>query len=222
MTPQQLALWEPRFEDFITDGLRGADSGHDLGHIHRVVIAAKRIATSEGARSEIVVPAAWLHDCVNVPKNSSGRRLASTKAADRANTFLRDAGYPEGLLPSIRHAIEAHSFSAQIPPETIEAKVVQDADRLDALGAIGIARCLMVGTDLGLQLYSPQEPFPSTRQADDTTFIVDHFYLKVLTLADTMQTAAGRAEALKRAQFLQHYLEQLAVELGLPKEAAHR
>ncbi len=221
MTPQQLAHWEPRFEDFLKECLKGADSGHDLGHIHRVVIAAKRIAASEAARAEIVVPAAWLHDCVNVAKNSPQRRLASAQAADRAGVFLREAGYPEYHLPAIRHAIEAHSFSAGIPPETLEAKVVQDADRLDALGAIGVARCLMVGTDLGLQLYSPQEPFPSARIADDKAFIIDHFYVKVLTLADTMQTTAGRTEARNRAQFLQNYLEQLAVELGLPAAAAH-
>ncbi len=116
--------------------------------------------------------------------------------------FLQDAGYPPACLPDIRHAIEAHSFSAGIAPRTVEAKVVQDADRLDALGAIGLARCIAVGTALGRPLYEPEDPFCRARTPDDGGASVDHFYAKLLKLAGTMQTAAGRREAERRTAFL--------------------
>ena len=100
------------------------------------------------------------------------------------------AGYPEGWARH-PHAIEAHSYSAGIPPQSIEAKVVQDADRLDALGAIGVARCIAVGSALGRPLYQADDPFCSARSPDDSGASVDHFYSKLLKLATTMQTAAA-------------------------------
>jgi uncharacterized protein len=140
--------------------------------------------------------------------------MASTLAAETATTFLSANGYPADLLPAIAHAIAAHSFSAGIAPQTIEAKVVQDADRLDALGAIGIARCLMLGGATGRPLYEAIEPFPNTRPPDDTAYTIDHFFTKLLTLAGTMQTAAARAEAERRTVFLQEFLDELATEIG--------
>jgi uncharacterized protein len=130
--------------------------------------------------------------------------------------LLRAAGYPAQHIPAIEHAIEAHSFSARVTPQTLEAKVVQDADRLEALGAVGIARTLITGGANGTPFYNPSEPFPVTRLADDRTSIIDHFFTKLLTLAETMQTAAGRAAAQQRAQFLKDYLTHLGNEIGVP------
>ncbi len=163
---------------------------------------------------EIVLPAAWLHDCVTVPKDSPLRAQASTLAAAGANDFLQEHGYPRAYLPAIRHAIEAHSFSAGITPRTLEAMVVQDADRLDALGAVGIARCLMLGGALGKPLYDPDAPFPQQRPPDDTRNVIDHFYVKLLKLADTMHTRAGKAEAAQRTIFMREFLRQLGHEIG--------
>ncbi len=209
-----LGGWERRFEVFLENCLEEADAAHDLAHVRRVVAAARQIAAEEDARLEVVVPAAWLHDCVTVPKDSPRRASASTEAAALAGSFLHDAGYPRALIPAILHAIEAHSFSARIPPESLEARVVQDADRLDALGAIGIARCLMVGGSLGLGLYDPAEPFPESRRPDDSAWVLDHFYVKLLKLPDTMQTEAGRAEARRRARFMENYLRRLRTEVN--------
>ncbi len=214
MSSIDLAAWERRFEAFLERCLEGADAAHDLAHVRRVVAAARQLAAGEDARLDVVIPAAWLHDCVTVPKDSSQRSSASAQAAELAGSFLGDAGYPEPLIPAIRHAIEAHSFSAGIPPETLEARVVQDADRLDALGAIGIARCWMVGGSLGLGLYEPSEPFPESREPDDSAWALDHFYVKLLKLPETMQTAAGRAEARRRARFMEDYLRRLRAETG--------
>ncbi len=205
--------WEPRFRKFASDQ-PGADPGHGLIHLERVVGTALRLAVEEGARTEVVLPAAWLHDCVHVAKDSPDRARASRLAADHAAQFLHEAGYPEQLLPEIRHAIEAHSYSAGIPPRTIEAKVVQDADRLDALGAVGLARCIAVGAALGRPLYEPGDPFCRARQPDDFGASVDHLFTKLLKLAGTMQTAAGRREAQRRTDFLRAFLAQLESEIG--------
>ena len=208
--------WEARFAALLAEGQGTSDAAHDEGHVRRVVANAKKLAEAEGADLAIVLPAAWLHDCVVIAKNSPQRSSASRLAADRAGALLRAAGYPAQYIPATEHAIEAHSFSARVPPRTIEAKVVQDADRLEALGAVGIARTLITGGANGTPFYDPAEPFPVARVADDRTSIIDHFFTKLLTLSETMQTTAGRAAAEQRAQFLKQYLTQLGKEIGVP------
>jgi uncharacterized protein len=204
--------WEPRLRQFAA-AQPGADPGHGTVHLERVVATALRLAAEEGARAEIVLPAAWLHDCVHVAKDSPERVRASRLAADHASRFLEDAGYPTACLADIRHAIEAHSYSAGIAPRTLEARVVQDADRLDALGAVGIARCIAVGAALGRPLYEPDDPFCRSRAPDDAGASVDHFYSKLLKLADTMQTPAGRREAERRTAFVRAFLAELETEI---------
>lgn len=189
------------------------DAAHDLPHITRVVTTARTLAAGEGARLDIVLPAAWLHDVVAVPKDSPVRAQASRLAAAEAVRLLAGWGCDAAVLPDIAHAIEAHSFSAGIPPRTVEARVVQDADRLDALGAVGLARCLMLGAVMGRPLYDPDDPFCEHRAPDDARSSIDHFYTKLLTLAGTMQTAAGRAEAERRTLVLRRYLDELRREL---------
>jgi uncharacterized protein len=161
------------------------------------------------------VPAAWLHDCLTVAKDSPLRKQASTLAADEAVRFLGSIGYDEVLLPAIHHAIAAHSFSANVPCESLEAKVVQDADRLEAIGAIGIARCFLTGGAMGTPLYDPAEPFAHERELDDKRYTLDHFYVKLFRLADTMQTEAGRTEALRRTEYMREYLQRLGEEIGV-------
>ena len=209
--------WPHIFERFLTeqmtDDAGAQDEAHDLSHIRRVVHNAVQFAEVEGAALEVVLPAAWLHDCVVVPKDSPFRSQASRMAADTAVTFLQSQSYPAQHLKAIAHAIAAHSFSAQIPPETIEAKVVQDADRLDAIGAVGIARAFIIGGKLGRPIYDEMDPFCLEREPDDFAATVDHFYTKLFKLVDTMQTDAGRREAQIRTQFMHDYLAQLGREL---------
>ena len=100
-----------------------ADSAHDMQHIERVVLTTHRLAKTEGADLAVVIPAAWLHDCVTLPKNAANRQEASRLAAAKAVRFLRRINYPAQHLDGIAHAIEAHSFSAGISPITLEAKV---------------------------------------------------------------------------------------------------
>jgi uncharacterized protein len=192
----------------------GGDAAHDLTHVRRVVVNACSLAAAESARLEVVVPAAWLHDCVTVPKDSPQRATASRLAAAQALAWLREWDYPSADLPDIAHAIEAHSFSAGIVPRTIEAMVVQDADRLEAIGAVGLARCLMLSGEMGRPLYAEEDPFCLQRQPDDGAAAVDHFYTKLLKLEATMQTASGRREAQLRTEYLRGFLTQLKHELN--------
>lgn len=190
-----------------------ADSAHDRQHIERVVHTARQLAEAEGADLAVVIPAAWLHDCVTLPKNAPNRHEASQLAAAEAVRFLQSIGYPEHYLDGIAHAIAAHSFSAGITPATLEAKVVQDADRLDAIGAIGVARCMMVGGVLERPLYHPTDPFCQTREPDDLTYTIDHFYRKLFKIGQTLHTTAARAEAVRRNAFMQAFLDQVAHEI---------
>lgn len=210
---KELDQWEKLFADWLRSKSAEYDGAHDMIHIQRVVAVAKTLAQAERADLAVVIPAAWLHDCVTLPKTSERRHLASRLAAEAAGAFLQEHGYPAEHIPAIEHAIVAHSFSAQIPPETIEAKVVQDADRLDAIGAVGLARCIVLGGEFGSQLYHPDDPLAAARELDDKAYMLDHFYTKLFKLAGMMQTAAGRAEGTRRNQFLQSFVDQLLSEI---------
>ena len=190
-----------------------ADAAHDINHVRRVVKNVIYLSDIENVNSLITLPSAWLHDCVAVAKNSPLRAQGSRLAAESATEFLAGISYPEELLPDVFHAIEAHSLTAAIATRSREAAVVQDADRLDSLGAIGIARCLLVGGKLNLQLLSQDDPFCEQREPDDSQFTIDHFYAKLFRLPDTMKTEAGKAEAQRRAKLMQRYLDDLRKEM---------
>jgi uncharacterized protein len=208
-----LSELEHRCAEFVASVVP-ADSGHDLGHVRRVVRNVERLTAEESADAWITLPAAWLHDCVAIAKDSPLRSQGSQLAADEAAKFLLSIGYPEEKLDAVRHAIEAHSFSAAIPANSLEAQVVQDGDRLDSLGAIGIARCLLVGGKLNRPLCSADDPFCESREPDDGQFTIDHFYVKLFKLPDMMQTPGGRAEAQRRVAIMREYLDELRAEIS--------
>jgi uncharacterized protein len=227
---RKIEAWDRQWGHLVLERLRvqmaDADPAHGLEHVQRVVrnacLIAKNLVNSSGCTGawevdfEVLLPAAWFHDCVYVPKNSAQRSEASRLAADRAVSLLAELGYPAAKFPAIAHAIESHSFSAQIPCRSLEAQVLQDADRLEALGAIGLARCLMTGGSMGQRLYHPEDPFPTARELRDDQQSVDHFFAKLLKLPSTMQTESGKQIALERAGYLVVFLEQLAQEIGVP------
>ena len=157
--------FEKLFAKKISTIASSEDPAHDFLHFKRVVVAAKKICIQENGRMEVVVPAAWLHDFVIVPKNDPRRKIASKLSAEGAIIFLQEIKYPEEFHGDIFHAIEAHSFSANIKTKTLEAKIFQDADRLDGLGAIGLARCFATAGLMKRQFYSDEDPFCETRTA---------------------------------------------------------
>jgi uncharacterized protein len=199
-------------EEFVT-GRMSADPAHDISHVKRVVKNASYLTDIEQSNPIITTASAWLHDCVSVAKNSDMRSQASRLAATDAIAFLSSTEFPKQWLDDVHHAIEAHSFSANIPTRTLEAKIVQDADRLEALGAIGIARCLLTGGSMGARIYNPDDPFCRQREPDDRNYSIDHFYRKLFTLPDTMQTQAGRDEAHLRADYMRGFLKQFENEI---------
>lgn len=204
--------WQALFDEKARELYPSSDPSHDILHIRRVVRTALKLAAEEGADVNVVLPAAYFHDFVNVPKDDPRRKQASTLSAAAAAAYLAAAGYPAHYLDAIRHAIAAHSFSAGIRPETIEAKVVQDADRLDALGAIGIARCFTTSGLLGRPYYHGDDLFAEKRVPDDKEFAIDHFFVKLFKLTDMLQTSSARAEGTRRVMFMREYLKQLGQE----------
>ncbi|CCN73634.1 HD domain-containing protein [Vibrio nigripulchritudo] len=202
---------EDAFIEFIKQEMV-TDAAHDLNHIFRVVNTSKALAESEGADLNVVLPAAYLHDCFTYPKDHPERHLSAQIAADKACQFLSTIDYPDQCLPAIHHAIMAHSFSAGVKPETLEAKVVQDADRLDSLGAIGVTRTIQVSATFNADLYDSNDMFAEHRPLDDKRFTIDHFQTKLFKIADTMNTPAAIKEAKRRVEFMKAYLEQLATE----------
>eukprot|EP01063_Lacrimia_lanifica_P038073 TRINITY_DN7996_c0_g1_i1.p1 TRINITY_DN7996_c0_g1~~TRINITY_DN7996_c0_g1_i1.p1 ORF type:complete len:314 (+),score=107.41 TRINITY_DN7996_c0_g1_i1:69-944(+) len=188
------------------------DAAHDLSHVRRVVKAALELS-GDAADRDVVVAAAYLHDVVNVPKGDPRRADASRLSAARAAEVLAALGFPERKLDLVRHAVAAHSFSAQIPCETREAEIVQDADRLDAVGAIGVLRCFYVSGCLGRACYDPVDPLAEGRALDDAAYALDHFPVKLFTLEGTMATAAGAAAAAARTVFLRGFRDGLAKDV---------
>lgn len=190
------------------------DPAHDLAHLDRVWANARLIARTHGGDTRVVLGAAYLHDLVNLPKDAPNRAEASSLSARDAEPILRGLGFNRQEIAATRHAITAHSFSAGVVPESAEAQVLRDADRLDALGAIGIARAFGVAGALGRAIYDPDDPFANDRPLDDRVWSIDHWQAKLLQLPHGMLTAKGREIAAGRARLMLEYLNQLADEIG--------
>lgn len=191
------------------------DGSHDIAHLLRVWKNVCAIRNHEGGDARLLLAATLLHDCVAVEKNSPFRASASRLAAARATDVLTEMGWDELSIASVAHAIEAHSFSAQITPLTLEAKILQDADRLDALGMVGVARVFYVSGRMGRHLYDPEDPQATQRPYDDQQFAVDHFHTKLLHLADGFQTDTGTSLAKVRHERLKRCLDELMEEIGV-------
>jgi uncharacterized protein len=189
------------------------DPGHDWLHVMRVLRSCKQIGALVGADMKILAPSALLHDLINVPKDSPKRFEASTASANASEDILRNAGYDDVEVQHIQRVIIEHSYSLGYPPSSIESAVLQDADRLDALGAIGIFRAATCGCRLGATYYHLDDPFASDRVLDDQQYTIDHFFTKLLELGKQMNTAAAQAIAEHRVSFLRDFLSELQWEI---------
>ena len=153
---------------------------------------------------------------MSLAKNHPQRQRSSILAAEETRRLLREEfeQFPAEKIEAVCHAIAAHSFSAQIAPLTTEAKIVQDADRLEALGAIGLARVFAVSGALGVALFDGEDPFAQYRPLDDKRYALDHFQTKLLKLPQTMQTVRGKQLVQHNAQFLVEFMAKLSAELA--------
>lgn len=191
------------------------DASHDLDHFRRVYQTAKQIAIYENVDVDplIILAAAYLHDIVCLPKDHPERHLSSRYAAVNAKEMLSSSGFPKEKIIPVCHAIETHSFSAQLQPETLEAKIIQDADRMEALGALGLLRTFYVSGRLGREPFDPNDLHAERRPLDDKTFGFDHLHVKLFKLPALLQTEGGRRIAEKRAEFLHFFVGELDADI---------
>jgi uncharacterized protein len=190
------------------------DGSHDVFHIYRVWKNVAAISAEEGGNHEVLVASVILHDCISLAKDSPLRSQGSRFAAEKASGLLKAIGWNETRIGAVAHAIKTHSFSADVPPQTIEAKILQDADRLDAIGAVGVARCFYTAGRLKNKLYDPDDINATGRPYDDKQYTLDHFHTKLLKLSSTFQTATGAKIAQQRHDRLQRFLDEFVDEVS--------
>jgi uncharacterized protein len=191
------------------------DLAHGWEHVSRVYALALRIAEQENADRFVVGVAALMHDLGRTVQADSTKHHADLSVA-LAKELLATYQVSASIQGAILHAIMAHSFSRGIPPRTLEARIVRDADRLDSLGAIGILRWAITGTlrrTPQTRTHHPTDPFAEQHSPDDRSYMLDHFFSKLLKLGDTMATNTGRKLAQQRIAFMHSYLDELRKEL---------
>lgn len=207
--------WQQRFETWLLQHHDDDDAAHDISHFRRVWGTAQRLSVEEKIDPLVMLTACYFHDIVSLPKNHPDRSRSSVMAARKTVAILRDdfPDFPETLYPAVAHAIEAHSHSANIAPQTLEAKIVQDADRLESLGAIGLARVFSVAGRMNVSLFNADDPFADARPLNDQRYALDHFQNKLLKLPATMQTPQGKALAEHNARYLVQFMAKISAEL---------
>lgn len=192
------------------------DPAHDALHLRRVVGNARMLLKTHDQPCDphVVEAACWLHDCVQLPKGQGRPGEAADRSADVAAQFLRALGISPAPTDLITDAIRTHSFSGGRAPLSSEGAVVQDADRLDALGAVGIARLWSTMVTLGGTMYAADDPAGTSRDLDDRRWALDHIERKLAKLADMMNTPAGRAEAQRRTAYILAYRTEFLREIS--------
>ncbi|HEU4606270.1 MAG TPA: HD domain-containing protein [Nitrososphaera sp.] len=198
----------------VKKALEGRDPAHDFQHVMRVYRNAELIGRKEGADMDILLHAVLLHDLVVYPKGSAKTGKSADDSADLAEKWLQGYGYPQDRIDRITYCIRTHSYSKRLVPATLEGRILQDADRLDALGAIGVARTFSVGGSENRLFYNPGDPFwKSDRELNDREWTLDHFYKKLLRLKKSMHTNTAKELARDRAKFMEQFVRQLKKEI---------
>jgi uncharacterized protein len=215
---ETLEAWETRYIRYLAQQYRSTDAAHDIGHFRRVWQHALKINAGEGntANNLVLLTAAYFHDFINLPKSHPDRSKASLICAERVQQILEEdfPDFPAALIPGVYHAVLTHSFSAGIPPETQEACILQDADRMEALGAIGLSRVFYTAGQMNSALFDPEDPLALNRMPDDKRFALDHFQVKLLQLPALMRTPTGKAIATTEAAYLQTFLDKINKEIS--------
>jgi uncharacterized protein len=209
---QNLESWIERIEEGvkIEMAVQGIDdASHDIGHLKRVSSLSRQFTKEEYGNELIAYTAGMLHDIVNLPKNHPESHKSSLLASLRAEELLNDWSFPKELVGHVCHAVHAHSFSAKVEPKTIEAKCLQDADRMEALGAFGLMRVFYVSGKLGTQIMDEKDPTGKNRKIDDKKFALDHFVQKLFSLESTMKTKGGAKIACSLTLFLKNFRDQM-------------
>ena len=185
------------------------DPSHDFEHVMRVYRNAEKICKTENGNKKLVLSAVLLHDIIK----TKTRKNSSTKSAKLSKKILKENNFLNDEIKIISDAIKQHSFSKGKIPSTPEGKILQDADRLDAIGAIGLARVFSFSGSNNRPFYDPDDPFSKNRILNDNRWALDHFYAKLLTLEKKMNTKTGKILAKKRTKILENFLKELKTEI---------
>ena len=194
---------------FVQDKIKNNDPAHDFEHIMRVYHNAERICKHENGNKKLILSAVLLHDIIKA-KNHKDSAFRSAKLSEK---ILKEHSFSNDEIVVICNAINDHSFSKGKVPSTIEGKILQDADRLDAIGAIGLARVFSFSGSNNRPFYHPKDPFSENRTANDNKWALDHFYQKLLTLEKKMNTKTGKTLAKKRTKILKNFLKEIKSEI---------
>ena len=204
---------KPEIYNVVKKRMRKNDPAHDFEHVLRVYENAKMICSKEKANKKLVLYSALLHDIASFPKNDKRSKISSTKSSKEAKKILKKFSFSDEETKIISNAIEDHSFSKNKKPTSLEGKILQDADRLDAIGAIGIARTFAVGGSEFRSFYNKLDPFCNKRKPDDKSWTLDHFFKKLLLIENKMNTSSGKKEAKLRTKILRNFLSDLKREI---------
>tara|TARA_Y100000766_G_scaffold1657_2_gene1321 strand:+ start:190 stop:810 length:621 start_codon:yes stop_codon:yes gene_type:complete len=185
------------------------DPAHDFEHVMRVYRNAEKICKTENGNKKLILSAVLLHDIIKT-KNRKDSALKSAKLSEK---ILKENNFHDDEIKIISNAIKQHSFSKGKIPSTIEGKILQDSDRLDAIGAIGLARVFSFSGSNNRPFYDPNDPFSKNRVLNDNRWALDHFYEKLLTLEKKMNTKTGKNLAKKRTKILKNFLKELKNEI---------
>ena len=211
---------EERLRQLVKERLKDADIAHGFDHVEYVVNMARKIALKEGADLRIVIPAAYLHDLVSRGEVES-YDLHTGKSVTEGKRFLEDMAFSEAEIERIGDVIMTSSYESYLKgeePQSLEAKVLRDADWLDAIGARGIARVFVFAghygcPEIGTVDWNPESPekLEMSMSGPDPSPIY-HFFSKLLWQKDLMLTYTGRMEAEKRHQFMVDFLKRYREE----------
>lgn len=204
---------EPAITEIARKIFLSAQGSHDWEHTRRVVDLTRTIGTLEGADLDVAVTAALLHDIGRCHQDSAGGAIChARKGADLAQTILESFAFSDNQKKNIIHCIAAHRFRKPPEPETLEARVVFDADKLDAIGAIGVARAYLFAGELGARLHNPDinvEQAPAYSE-DDTGY--REYRVKLRWIRERMLTASGRKMAQERHEFMEIFFRRFLAE----------
>lgn len=190
------------------------DAAHDIYHTLRVLKNAEFIASKENRDLDIIIPAALFHDIICYPKNNEKSKYSSDESADFATSVLEKlTDYPKDKISKVHTSISQCSFSKGIIPELFEARILQDADRLEATGAISIMRTFASAGLMNSKLYNFEDPFCKERNPDSLQYALDLFYNRLLIVKDVMHTETAKNLAENRTNILYDFLNALEEEL---------
>lgn len=194
----------------------GAEPAHDWLHVQRVMANVRRLALGECVDGSVAETAALLHELFNYPKHHPDSSRSGDVCAERAAEELAAVGADAELTAAVGYAIRVHGFSKGIRPETPDARLLQDADRLDAIGAIGTARLFATCSVMERPFYRDEDPFCGDRAPDDKAWGMDHFFKKLFRIPETLHTPTAKALAGERIAFMHGFLRQFGAEMGTP------